>query len=195
MHVTLALDTATPYMVLALRWQIAGGGETRELERAERVERQHAELLPSAVAGLFAEAELPLLAGRIVVGTGPGSYTGVRVGASYALALARVWEAQLIGVSTLTALVDVAELGAASQDAAPQAAALDARKGSVYGAVYGAGWKELAAPAKHPYENFVLQAEALGAVLREDVTPSGLSLLWAADALGQPEPEQRLSYL
>ena len=164
--VILALDTATPWLTLALRWP---GGEhvvSREVGRA------HAEQLPGAVEALFAEAGLPLRADLLIIGTGPGSYTGVRVGASYALGLARVWGAAVRGVSTLEALV--------SGDG-PQAVSMDARKGNLYGAAYdvqaGTVTGVRQAPAKHALEAF----EALTAPLphHRDHAPDGLALLRA----------------
>ncbi len=120
-QVVLALDTATPWLTLGLRWGEGEAAFSREVGRA------HAEELPAATRQLFAEADLPFRADLIIVGTGPGSYTGVRVGASYALGLGRVWGAPVRGVSTLEGLV---------HGDGPQAVSLDARKGNVYGAVY-----------------------------------------------------------
>lgn len=182
--ISLALDTSTPYLTLALR------GPFGTVASAERIERAHAELLPHGVAALFQEAGLPLRADRIVLGTGPGSYTGVRIGASYALALARVWEAPLVGVSTLTALL--------SDEYGLQAPALDARRGQVYGALYRVtptGTEEVQPPSRQSAEEFRALAEERRGQLRQDVPPSGLSLLQAAATLGRPEPQLHLSYL
>ncbi|GHF98872.1 tRNA (adenosine(37)-N6)-threonylcarbamoyltransferase complex dimerization subunit type 1 TsaB [Deinococcus piscis] len=182
--ITLALDTSTPYLTLALHWP---GGE---LESAERIERAHAERLPSGVEALFQDAGLELRADRIVIGMGPGSYTGVRIGASYALALARVWSAELTGVSTLCALL--------SEQPGTQAPALDARKDNVYGALYrveASGVAELQAPAKYAQADFVALAQQQGAELRQETTPSGLSLIRAAQTLGRAQPQLHLSYL
>lgn len=119
--VVLALDTATPFLTLALVWP--GGERQVSLE----VGRAHAERLAGATRELFAGAGLPFRADRIVIGTGPGSYTGVRVGASYALGLGRVWGAPVVGVPTLEALV---------RGEGRQVVSLDARKGNVYAATY-----------------------------------------------------------
>ncbi|MFC6590917.1 tRNA (adenosine(37)-N6)-threonylcarbamoyltransferase complex dimerization subunit type 1 TsaB [Deinococcus lacus] len=176
--ITLALDTATPYLTLGLAWR---GGQ---LETAERIERAHAERLPGSVAALFEQAGLPLRAGRLVIGTGPGSYTGVRVGASYALGLGRAWGVPVLGVSTLEAL--------AGSDDGPVAPALDARKGYVYGAVYqvsgGQVCRTLAAPDKFLAEDFAALAQSFGAGVRPDsCAPSGLTLLRSGLRHGQTE--------
>lgn len=178
--VTLALDTATPFLTLALR----AGDQFWEVSR--EVGRAHAELLPDAAAALFEEAGLPFAAQCIVLGTGPGSYTGVRVGASYALGLARVWGARLLGVTSLVALVDPQQSGL-------QAVALDARKGQVYAATFGVQAGRVtelqALPAKLPAE----EASALSAIYRQDIAPSGKVLLEAGESLGQEQWE--LAYL
>ncbi|WP_394649151.1 tRNA (adenosine(37)-N6)-threonylcarbamoyltransferase complex dimerization subunit type 1 TsaB [uncultured Deinococcus sp.] len=166
--VTLALDTATPHLTLALG---QGAGQPM-LEWREEVGRAHAERVAGALDELFARAGLPRRADAVVIGTGPGSYTGVRVGASYALGLARVWGAPVLGVSTLEALV---------RGDGPQAVALDARKGNVYGAVYevtaGVVTGTRHAPQKYPLEEF--RALAADLPLRLDPLPSGEALLRA----------------
>lgn len=180
----LALDTATPFLTLALRW--ARGERLLSTE----VGRAHAELLADAVAVLYAEANLPLRADVVVIGTGPGSYTGVRVGASYALGLARVWNAPVLGVPTLEALTHQAPDG-------PLATSLDARKGNVYGAVYqvksGVVQAVLSAPAKHTEAEFADLAQSFGAKRHHDTAPDGLALLQAG--LDHGQSDWKLHYL
>lgn len=178
--ITLALDTATPFLTLALRWP---GGE---LERVQEVGRASAERLAGETQALFDAAGLPLRAHRVVIGTGPGSYTGVRVGASYALGLCRVWNAELLGVSTLEALV---------RGEGVQGVSLDARKGNVYGAVYevsaGTVQRTLHAPARLPLAEF--EARLAGQPHHADPVPSGLALLRAGERHGVQD--WQLAYL
>lgn len=180
--VTLALDTATPFLTLALAWE--GGA----VQSSEEVGRLHAERLPDAVQALFRQAGLPFQAAEIVIGTGPGSYTGVRVGASYALGLGRVWGAAVRGVPTLEALVGGAGDG-------PVAVSLDARRGHVYGAVYeaegGRVKRVLHPPAKQTLEDF--ERLAAGLPHLQGVAPDGLALLRAGRAHG--EAQWALAYL
>ena len=83
-QLTLAIETATPYLALGL------SGPQGRWTLLSEVGRAHAEQLPAALTALLEEAQLPKSAvQRLVIGTGPGSYTGVRVGASYALGLGR----------------------------------------------------------------------------------------------------------
>lgn len=178
--VTLALDTATPFLTLALQWPDG------ELERSSEVGRAHAERLADATRQLFAEAGLPFRAHRIVIGTGPGSYTGVRVGASYALGLGRVWVAAVLGVSTLEGLV---------QGSGRQAVSQDARKGNVYSAIYdvqdGVVAEVVQPVAKRELQAF--EASLAGWPHHHGTAPSGLALLKAGLAHGHSD--WQLAYL
>jgi tRNA threonylcarbamoyladenosine biosynthesis protein TsaB len=92
---TLAFDTATSVATSAL---VDNGDLLGErASRAVRVLADADELLELAGAR---PGELD----RIVVGTGPGSFTGVRMGLAAARALAYALELPLAGVSTLDAL-------------------------------------------------------------------------------------------
>lgn len=88
----LALDTATPYLVLGLP----------HAERALRLERRHAEALWAELKRFLEEAQTPLesLQG-IAVGQGPGSYTGLRIGVAAGLGLGRGRAIPVVGVDTL----------------------------------------------------------------------------------------------
>ena len=180
MPVTLALDTATPYLTLALVW------DDGKLEVSREVGRAHAELLADATKKLFLEANLPFRADTIVIGTGPGSYTGVRVGASYALGLGRVWNAPVLGISTLEGLV---------QGSGRQAVSQDARKGNVYSAVYnvqnGVVQDVVEPVAKRDATEFA--ASLANLPHHHDTAPSGLALLRAGLAHGVKD--WQLAYL
>ncbi len=165
----LALETATPYLALAYG--------SRSLVR--EVGRQHAERLPQALRELLPE-QCPGAVSHIVIGVGPGSYTGVRVGASYALGLGRAWGLQVLGVSTLESLIDSAQNGV-------QAVSLDARKGALYGAIYeivgGAVQREVVPPAKFTAEDFAVRAAGL--YWRKDAVPDPVALALAGERHGQ----------
>jgi len=70
--------------------------------------------------------------GAVAVSLGPGSYTGLRIGAATATALARTWNVPLKGVGTLRAAAR------ASGSGGPVAAAAVAREGEVFAAVFRA---------------------------------------------------------
>ena len=98
----LSIDTSN-HLALALL-ETDGTHETLALEHSEDVGRTHAEIILERIQALFSRANLKPHADLIAVGTGPGSYTGLRVGASLALGLARAWNAQVIGVPSLEAI-------------------------------------------------------------------------------------------
>jgi tRNA threonylcarbamoyladenosine biosynthesis protein TsaB len=92
---TLAFDTATSVATSAL----VRDGELLS-ERASRAVRVLADVDELLQDGSVERRELR----RLVVGTGPGSFTGVRMGLATARALAFGLELPLAGVSTLDAL-------------------------------------------------------------------------------------------
>jgi len=101
----LVLDTATNTIV------VGAGSVDGELTAADAFEgryRHSQELLP-AVQRLLAAADLDLggLAG-VVVGTGPGAFTGLRVGLATAKTLAHELHVPVVGVPTSEALLAAA---------------------------------------------------------------------------------------
>jgi tRNA threonylcarbamoyladenosine biosynthesis protein TsaB len=92
---TLAFDTATGIATSALVRDGEVLGE--RASRAVRVLADAEELLEQAGAE-------PRELSRLVVGTGPGSFTGVRMGLAVARGLAFALDLRLAGVSTLEAL-------------------------------------------------------------------------------------------
>jgi tRNA threonylcarbamoyladenosine biosynthesis protein TsaB len=68
--------------------------------------------------------------------SGPGSFTGVRIGLACVKGLAEAAERKVVAVSNLEAM---ARFGSAAQ----RAVVMDARRGEVYGAVYGADGQTL----------------------------------------------------
>lgn len=96
----LGLDTATPFLALALWWPDTG----RIARAAWRLDRRLAGELAVRVDAFVAENGITAadLAG-IGVGVGPGSYTGARVGVAWATAAARALGVPLVGGDTLAA--------------------------------------------------------------------------------------------
>ncbi len=160
----LALETSTPHLVLG--WLEAG----LQLEDAIIVERAHAERLPALLEAFLERVRQKTgtepRADCIVVGAGPGSYTGVRIAASFALGLARVWNAKVVSVNTLQAI-------AARVDGVV-AVTLDAHRGRLYSAVYERG-REIVPLEKRTAEEFAALIPA-GAIRLEDVPASGIAL-------------------
>ncbi|TBH20692.1 tRNA (adenosine(37)-N6)-threonylcarbamoyltransferase complex dimerization subunit type 1 TsaB [Thermus thermamylovorans] len=95
---TLTLDTATPYLALGLFRGEEGVG------RVVRVERRHEEALFPLLDDLLAEVgarkeEI----GALVLGEGPGSYTGLRIALAAGLGVALAQGARVYGVNSLLA--------------------------------------------------------------------------------------------
>ncbi|MFW2341907.1 tRNA (adenosine(37)-N6)-threonylcarbamoyltransferase complex dimerization subunit type 1 TsaB [Brevundimonas sp.] len=129
----LVLDTAQGLCTVAL------GREGRVIaSRSEPMTRGHQERLPVLVESVLAEAGIPASALKIVAATrGPGSFTGLRVGLAFAQGLAAATGARPVGLSSLDALAVQAHL-AEADSLAPIAAVMDARRGQVYLALWGA---------------------------------------------------------
>lgn len=127
-RVYLGIDTATPFLALAL-WSPENGTLARF---EERLDRDHAKRLLNELGSLLSEVGVDKrqLAG-VGVGLGPGSYTGLRVGVAAAQGLARGLGVPLGGGSTLQA-VAAGTLAANEKGVV----ALDARRGHVYGGVF-----------------------------------------------------------
>lgn len=92
----LALDTSTSACTAAL---FDGSGEC-VAHCDELIGRGHAERLVPMIAEMLSGRT----ADKIVVGVGPGSFTGIRVGIAAAHGLAIGWDAELRGMSSLALL-------------------------------------------------------------------------------------------
>ena len=120
----ICFDTATD----ALSCALLVDGDLRE--HHEVAPRRHAELALSVVDRLLAEAEIACAQlDAVAFGRGPGSFTGLRIGAGIAQGLAFAADLPVIPVSTLAALAQ----GALRENGAHRVlAVLDARLGEVY---------------------------------------------------------------
>jgi tRNA threonylcarbamoyladenosine biosynthesis protein TsaB len=136
--VILALDTSTPVGSVAV-----GRDDVVLAESLLRVRATHSEAVLPEIDRLLTDAGLgPSDLTAVVVGGGPGSFTGVRIAASLAKGLCHARRLELYSYSSLAAVA----AGAASGK--PICAMFDARRGQVYAAGYrvGEGIEELFAP-------------------------------------------------
>ncbi|MFH8607674.1 tRNA (adenosine(37)-N6)-threonylcarbamoyltransferase complex dimerization subunit type 1 TsaB [Streptomyces sp. NPDC018029] len=123
----LALDTATPAVTVALH-----DGSSVIAESSQVDARRHGELLLPAVDRVLADAGLGLDAVTgIVVGVGPGPYTGLRVGLMTADTFGLVLGVPVHGVCTLDGLAYASGI-----EGGPFVVATDARRKEVYWARY-----------------------------------------------------------
>ncbi|SDO39162.1 tRNA (adenosine(37)-N6)-threonylcarbamoyltransferase complex dimerization subunit type 1 TsaB [Actinacidiphila guanduensis] len=136
----LAFDTATPAVTAALH-----DGERVLAESTVVDARRHGELLVPAVDRVLTTAGRALgdVTG-IVVGTGPGPYTGLRVGLVTAVSFGDALDVPVHGVCTLDGLAWAA--GEAGLDG-PFAVATDARRKEVYWARYDGPRRRVGEPA------------------------------------------------
>jgi tRNA threonylcarbamoyl adenosine modification protein YeaZ len=133
----LGLDTSTPAVSAALV-SVTAGGQALLAESVAVDGRRHGELLASGIAAVLRQAgasrrEL----GAVVVGLGPGPFTGLRVGIVTAAALSDALAVPAYGVCSLDGLVV----------SGPVVAVTDARRREVYWARYDAGGARTEGPA------------------------------------------------
>ncbi|MDR0649295.1 MAG: tRNA (adenosine(37)-N6)-threonylcarbamoyltransferase complex dimerization subunit type 1 TsaB [Synergistaceae bacterium] len=128
MKLTLAIDCSMGWVSLGL----ADDGTLYGEENAN-VGRAQSELLPGLAGGFVARHGFALRdLERIAVTTGPGYYTGIRVGLAYATTLASGMGIPAVPVSSLYAIASPL-----TGSGFAVASAIRARRGSLYGAIYG----------------------------------------------------------
>jgi tRNA threonylcarbamoyladenosine biosynthesis protein TsaB len=147
----LGFDTATRATAVALTDPDAGLElELRDDPPAGERPGHTARLLPMIASLLERSGEGWESIDLIAVGTGPGTFTGIRIGVATARALARARGLKLAGVSTLQS---VAMNARGFERAATVLAVLDARRGEAF----AAAWRATDPGAEQP----VLAAAAL----------------------------------
>lgn len=197
----LLLDSATPSVVVGL----VDGGAVLAQQTAAGPAR-HGETLAPTLAAVLAEAgRRPADLAAVVVGTGPGPFTGLRVGMVTAAALGDALDVPVHGVCSL----DAVALGLADVTGTTYVAT-DARRREVYWARYADGLRVdgpqvgpaqdvLDLLAAHPADRVV----GAGAVLyqlpgAQDAGPTVAGLLAAAAPQlerGAPPEPLRAAYL
>jgi tRNA threonylcarbamoyladenosine biosynthesis protein TsaB len=206
-QIWLAIDTATEFGSVAV-WR-----DGLAIEQTLRIQGAHSErVLPAIAYALEVSQTLPEEVSAFVVGSGPGSFTGVRVAASLAKGWAMARGTPLFAYSSLLAMA------AGSGAYGPVCALFDARRREVYAACYEmtvecatellapAAWRidqllaELAGSGIEPvftgegaivHRDAITKAFAAARVLPEHLTaPRASSLLWlrnVAPELGRVE--------
>lgn len=109
-HWLLAIDTATSEVV------VAAGSPEGELLGATliRAGHRHGEVLLPAIGRLTGEVNLRRSRiEAVIVGIGPGAFTGLRVGIATAKGLAHALARPIVGISTGEALIAAARAGGA----------------------------------------------------------------------------------
>ncbi len=144
-RVVLVIDTATPAVTAGIV-RVADVIEVLGL-RVTVDPRAHAETLTPNVLGALADAELSMSdLGAVVVGCGPGPFTGLRVGMATAAAYGHALAIPVFGVCSLD--------GIGGETSGEALVVTDARRREVYWARYRDGARidgpAVAAPAEVP---------------------------------------------
>ncbi|WP_435812394.1 tRNA (adenosine(37)-N6)-threonylcarbamoyltransferase complex dimerization subunit type 1 TsaB [Streptomyces smyrnaeus] len=152
----LALDTATPAVTVALH--DADGDRT--LAAAHKIDaRRHGELLLPCIDAVLSEAGRKLTeVTDVVVGVGPGPYTGLRVGLATAEAFAAALGQRVHGVCTLDGIAYASGL------TEPFVVATDARRKEVYWARYADARTRVTDPAVERPAEIEAREEEIGAL-------------------------------
>ncbi|MEU1128569.1 tRNA (adenosine(37)-N6)-threonylcarbamoyltransferase complex dimerization subunit type 1 TsaB [Streptomyces sp. NPDC005900] len=163
----LALDTATPAVTVALH-----DGSSVVAQSSQVDARRHGELLLPAVDRVLADAgqRLDAVTG-IVVGVGPGPYTGLRVGLMTADTFGLALGVPVHGVCTLDGLAYASGI-----EDGPFVVTTDARRKEVYWARYDDARTRVGEPAVDRPAQLAADVEGLpavgaGALLYPDVFP------------------------
>jgi tRNA threonylcarbamoyladenosine biosynthesis protein TsaB len=136
----LAIDTALEACAAAVLDTEHGRMATESLPML----RGHAEALMPLIQRVMQQADMPFTSlDRVAVTTGPGSFTGLRVGIAAARGIALAATKPAFGLTTLAAY---AAPYIAADDKTAVAVAIDARHQHVYLQVFGAGGRTLVAP-------------------------------------------------
>jgi len=132
---TLAFDTATSELTVAVFADDGSLIAEREVAAGEDGRPRHANaLLPAIEEAVGASGTWNCVTG-IVVGVGPGAFTGLRIGVATARALSQARGVTLKGISSLAMLAAGVPRAVAERER-PRLAMLDARRGEVFAALY-----------------------------------------------------------
>lgn len=135
----IALDTSTPAVTAGVV-ELTGTGLRTLAERVTVNPRAHGELLMPQLLEALAEAGRELAdADAVVVGCGPGPFTGLRVGMVTAAALGQAGDRPVHPVCSLDAI-------AAQAEVTPVVVATDARRKEVFWARYADRRTRVAGP-------------------------------------------------
>jgi tRNA threonylcarbamoyl adenosine modification protein YeaZ len=171
---------------------VSGPGGT-VIEEVVTGTRQHARELVPAIARVLAQAgRRPEEVRGIVVSEGPGSFTGLRIGATVAKALAHVYHCPVRTASALSVIARGAWRGSAVVESAgcdqQILAVTDALRGEFYAALYRVGSSTLEVVKPPAVVTPVALAEWPPADLRAETLPLASTLLDLLDVAGGTYP-------
>jgi len=168
----LAIDTAAPRLQLALR---RGDGSSDAL--VEDMPQGQAERIFLAIDELLRRNRVTYAdLDRIAVTTGPGSFTGLRIGLSAARGLGLALDIPVIGVPSLLAISLAAPTGA------PVAVLLDARRDEAYFQSFAAPGVPLGDPVLTPMAMGRSSVDPRATLLESPFVDPALLASFAVDA-------------
>ena len=140
----LSLETSSSVCSVALH-RIVDGSLVGQSEL--RLDKSHSTHLTILIEQLLVNTGHVLAdLTAVAVSDGPGSYTGLRIGAAAAKGLCFALDIPLVAVSTLKALAAQVAVGTASPEKFLFCPMLDARRTEVYAAIYTHAGEEVLAP-------------------------------------------------
>jgi len=181
----LAIDTALEACSVAV---LDTAHAEARVQESLPMQRGHAEALMPLIERMLNRAELDVSAlDRIAVTTGPGSFTGLRVGIAAARGIALASGKPAIGLSTLAAF---AAPFIAADDTLPVVVAIDARHDHVYLQVFGPGGRTVVAPRVAPLRE-ALRVSTAGAPRIIGTAANKLAAAWPSSERPPSAVEQR----
>lgn len=175
----LAIDTATQFISLALH-----DGQQLLAEQTWRSENHHSAELAPAVGALLAQSGLAFTdLSALAVASGPGAYTGLRVGVALAKGIATAQRLPLVGVSTLDILV-----AGQPQSSGALILVLPAGRGRAVMARYHwrkGAWKQRGDAENTDWETLLASIDG-PATLSGEISADGRAAIEVAQRGGQP---------
>lgn len=178
MWMTLAIDTAAPRLQLALLL-----ADRRVDVSVDEIATGHAELIFERIGALLARNDVGYKdIGRVASTTGPGSFTGLRIGLSAARGLGLARSVPVIGVPSLLAL--------SLQVAGASTVLLDARRGEAYFQVFSGPGQPASPPVLLQMADARAALDPSTTLIESPFVDIGLVARYAADADPQTHPPE-----
>jgi tRNA threonylcarbamoyladenosine biosynthesis protein TsaB len=175
----LALETSGPLGSVAL----GRGGDVLAEEVLPNSREQSSRILPAVQRVLETAGVRPPDLNGIVVGAGPGSFTGVRIAAATAKGLAHALNIPMWAISSMAAAA-AADLSSTTTKSV-RWVLFDARADRLYGAFYGVG------PSSHVTEIIAPNPSRLGDLLQAVRSDSAIRGAFCGDGAVRHESEIR----